>query len=110
MTELPSAEAFKELALELRELLKNERSNVNVGCYEAHGALARIKAVIGDLHGDYESLMRILSGAGIKDEVPQNTAVVFLGDYIDRGHESPHVIYEVFKLKIRNPTIAKDTP
>ena len=108
LTELPSAEAFKELALRLRELLKNERSNVNVGCYEAHGALAKIKAVnrlivIGDLHGDYESLMKIFSKAGVKDEVPQNTVVVFLGDYIDRGHESPHVVYEVFKLKIRNP-------
>ncbi|MHC1601484.1 MAG: metallophosphoesterase family protein [Candidatus Nezhaarchaeales archaeon] len=108
MAYLPNVEEFKELAYRLRDLLKKERSKEDVGKYISLGALAKIKSVdrliiVGDLHGDYSSLIKILSETGLKSKIPENTVVVFLGDYIDRGRESPHVIYEVFKLKLREP-------
>ncbi len=109
MSQLPSAEDFKKLSHELKDLLREERRKEDVGKYLSLGALAKIKnvgrlIVIGDLHGDYGSLMKILSETGLNSKIPEDTVVVFLGDYIDRGYESPYVIHEVFKLKLREPS------
>ncbi|MET1124880.1 MAG: metallophosphoesterase family protein [Archaeoglobaceae archaeon] len=46
--------------------------------------------VVGDLHGDYAALKRILSEA--------EGTIVFLGDYADRGDEPVDVYREVLKL------------
>jgi len=108
LNQLPSAEDFKKLSNELRDLLIEERRKGDMGKYLSLRALAKIKnvnrlIVIGDLHGDYESLMKILSETSLHEKIPEDTVIVFLGDYVDRGYESPHVIYEVFKLKLKEP-------
>ncbi|MCS7140461.1 MAG: serine/threonine protein phosphatase [Candidatus Nezhaarchaeota archaeon] len=108
MRDSPSYEEFMELAYKVRELLRRERSRGGVGKYLSLGSLVKIKddidrlVVIGDIHGDYDGLTKILLKAGLKNHFPDNTVLVFLGDYIDRGVKSPHVVYEVFKLKLQH--------
>ena len=61
--------------------------------------------VIGDLHGDLKSLTTILKRSGLMEklEESENTAVVFLGDYGDRGRSSAEVYYVILKLKLSFP-------
>ncbi len=49
-------------------------------------------AIVGDIHGDLESLEFILSHF-------EHDYIVFLGDYGDRGEDSPEVFYTLLKLK-----------
>ena len=53
--------------------------------------------VVGDLHGDVESLIHILS----ESEVLNADKIVFLGDYGDRGTNSAEVYYLTLKLKVK---------
>lgn len=105
MTSTPTAEELIELASKVRALLREEREKVDVGSYESHGSLAKIKdsakrlVIIGDIHGDYESLAKILSSVN-----PREALLVFLGDYIDRGEQSPQVVYEILRTKLENPS------
>lgn len=48
--------------------------------------------VIGDLHGDYDSLINLL-------KFVENEKIVFLGDYGDRGNYQVDVYYTIIKLK-----------
>jgi hypothetical protein len=52
--------------------------------------------VVGDIHGDMESLIHILND--IEDLSADK--IVFLGDYDDRGPESVEVYYMLLKLKV----------
>lgn len=58
------------------------------------GSAGRI-AVVGDLHGDLESLVHILTDR----EVEKADRIVFLGDYGDRGTASVEVYYLLLTLK-----------
>lgn len=105
MSSIPAPDDFIELASKVKDLLKKERERIDVGKYESHGSLAKIKSdvdrlvVVGDLHGDYESLTTILSRIDLGEAL-----LIFLGDYIDRGDKSPHVVYEFLNIKLRNPS------
>jgi protein phosphatase len=57
--------------------------------------------VVGDLHGDLESLTYILDESNFLAKVARgkNMLLIFLGDYGDRGSCSPEVYYVVLKLK-----------
>ncbi|MDH7564284.1 MAG: metallophosphoesterase family protein [Candidatus Bathyarchaeota archaeon] len=57
--------------------------------------------VIGDLHGDLESLVDILRESDFIDKMNQRTDafLIFLGDYGDRGAFSAEVYWLVLKLK-----------
>lgn len=61
--------------------------------------------VIGDLHGDIESLRLILESSGFAEKLVQHkdALVVFLGDYGDRGAFSAEVYYTVLWLKLAFP-------
>ena len=61
--------------------------------------------VIGDIHGDLNSLERILNETRFieKAEAKANLYLVFLGDYGDRGPYSPEVYHVVFRLKTMFP-------
>ncbi|KAF1750637.1 hypothetical protein GCK72_017188 [Caenorhabditis remanei] len=73
--------------------------------------------VVGDIHGQYADLMRILNSsptkpAEKKDERPApnnqkagffNNRFVFLGDYVDRGSHSVECISLMFALKVHYP-------
>ncbi|OHS99152.1 Ser/Thr protein phosphatase [Tritrichomonas foetus] len=55
--------------------------------------------VVGDLHGNFHDLIRILNTFGL----PPQTQYVFLGDYVDRGSFSIEVITLLFTLYSMNP-------
>lgn len=55
--------------------------------------------IVGDLHGNFNDLDRILSNTWKKE----NIKFVFLGDYVDRGHYSYEVISLLFTMKLLFP-------
>jgi len=57
--------------------------------------------IVGDLHGDLTSLIYILRNSGFLEKVQDgvNASMIFLGDYGDRGIQSPEVYYVVLRLK-----------
>lgn len=60
--------------------------------------------IVGDLHGDLESLVHIIEKTNfVKKAGKEDVLLVFLGDYGDRGHQSPEVYYVILKLKERFP-------
>jgi diadenosine tetraphosphatase ApaH/serine/threonine PP2A family protein phosphatase len=61
--------------------------------------------VIGDLHGDLDSLVKILESSGFTQKMTQrkDATLIFLGDYGDRGAYSAEVYYTVLKLKLAFP-------
>jgi len=50
--------------------------------------------IIGDIHGEYDALVALLWQLGYnKDGLhPENRTVVFVGDFVDRGHNSTAVL------------------
>ena len=60
--------------------------------------------VIGDIHGDLESLYKILDEINFKIFLAnKDNKIIFLGDYIDRGTNSVAVLYTICKLKQMYP-------
>ncbi len=90
-----SAEEFMDLIEASASILKREqvlREGSGVVKIAPRGCVS----VVGDLHGDAESLIHILCDSG----VVSSDRVIFLGDYGDRGTGSAEVYYLILKLKL----------
>jgi diadenosine tetraphosphatase ApaH/serine/threonine PP2A family protein phosphatase len=61
--------------------------------------------VVGDLHGDLDSLITILQKSQFTQKIAQSkdATLIFLGDYGDRGPYSAEVYYTILKLKLAYP-------
>ncbi|MGC9346362.1 MAG: metallophosphoesterase family protein [Candidatus Bathyarchaeales archaeon] len=101
-------EEFTRLVEEAARLLAKE--NGQVGNFNVMGRLVKIKPlgeaiIVGDLHGDLESLIQILKETNFLHEANQSnkTVLIFLGDYGDRGAYSAEVYHVVLKLKLLFP-------
>ncbi|NIW14702.1 MAG: hypothetical protein GWN31_12415, partial [Candidatus Thorarchaeota archaeon] len=86
------------------------RENGQVGDLRVTGRLVSVPpkgeiTVVGDIHGDFGSLVHVLKNSGFmeKKRRGENSLLVFLGDYGDRGFHSPEVYYLVLKLKVMFP-------
>jgi len=86
------------------------KENGDFGNFLIIGRLVKLKSkgealIVGDLHGDFESLAQILKESNFLQKMEQNsdTILIFLGDYGDRGVYSKEVYYTVLKLKILFP-------
>jgi len=95
---------FVQLTDNVFELLSKE-SGV-VGNLKIIGRLVEVlpkgeAIVVGDLHGDFESLTQILKTSNFLQKTRRggHLLLIFLGDYGDRGIYSPEVYYVVLKLK-----------
>jgi hypothetical protein len=101
-------EDFCRVVQEARELICGE--NGRIGNFEVVGRLVKLSPVgealiVGDLHGDLESLIDILNGSNFLQKLSQNqnAIIIFLGDYGDRGSLSAEVYYTILKLKLSFP-------
>jgi hypothetical protein len=50
--------------------------------------------IIGDIHGEYDALVALLKHLGYDENGnhSSNRTVIFVGDFVDRGHDSPAVL------------------
>ena len=55
--------------------------------------------VVGDLHGNFDSLLRIFENNGY----PPAKRYLFLGDFVDRGDQSTEILVLLFSLKLKFP-------
>ena len=101
-------DVFCELVDDTTQLLSEETGRI--GNLDILGRLVKISPsgealVIGDLHGDLESLIDILRASDFLQKMPRNddAVMVFLGDYGDRGPYSAEVYYTVLNLKLLFP-------
>ncbi|MEM2338191.1 MAG: metallophosphoesterase family protein [Candidatus Bathyarchaeia archaeon] len=103
-----SGREFSQLVEKATSLLKGE--NGKIGNFEVIGRLIKLQPVgealvVGDLHGDLESLIDILNSSQFIQKMGQSSdaVIMFLGDYGDRGPYSAEVYYIVLKLKLQFP-------
>ncbi|KAH3680796.1 hypothetical protein WICMUC_000147 [Wickerhamomyces mucosus] len=71
-------------------------------CFLNQPSLLRLSApikIVGDLHGQFKDLLRILKLSGL----PPNSNYLFLGDYVDRGKQSLETILLLLCFKIKYP-------
>ena len=103
-----NAEEFLQLVEEAVQLLATEDGRV--GKLIITGRLIEAPpvgeaVVVGDLHGDLESLTHILEDSNFLSKMrsDKDLLLIFLGDYGDRGSCTPEVYYTVLKLKTTFP-------
>ena len=100
-----TAKEFSNLAKISVDALIEERSRGRSGELEIEGGLVYLPSqgkviVVGDLHGDLQSLIFILEESRfIRSSPPAREYMIFLGDYGDRGDESVEVYYLILSLK-----------
>ena len=63
-----------------------------------------VVTICGDIHGQFYDLISMLRKLKDKGHNKDNTKMLFLGDYVDRGNYGPEVSALLFCMKIKNPT------
>jgi hypothetical protein len=102
------SESFVKTVENVIGLMSGESGRI--GNFNIIGRLIKLEAsgealVIGDLHGDIESLTSILQTSGFTRQLSSNkdATLIFLGDYGDRGVHSAEVYNLVLWLKLAFP-------
>jgi protein phosphatase len=102
------SDSFVETVENVISLLKGESGRI--GNFDLMERLVKLvpsgeALVIGDLHGDLDSLISILQNSGYTGKLTTNNdaTVIFLGDYGDRGERSAEVYYTTLRLKLAYP-------
>ena len=100
---------YLNLMDEVNSRLKEERKTGINGSHKVEDGLIYLRnvgwiSVVGDIHGDLESLVYILKDFNFLEDVKEKgLTMLFLGDYGDRGIHSPEVYYVIFQLKRNYP-------
>jgi diadenosine tetraphosphatase ApaH/serine/threonine PP2A family protein phosphatase len=103
------ASEFIHRVRQAKYILQAGRRNKSIAGGRVCGGLLEVYdlenlVIISDLHGDSNSLFRILSEINYKQFLSKElNKLVFLGDYIDRGSDSLSIIYSVCYLKSTYP-------
>jgi protein phosphatase len=102
------SKAFLEILEKATALLQSENGQIgslkitdHLVSVEPHGEAL----VIGDLHGDLQSLSLILQESQFIQELKErnDSTLIFLGDYGDRGDKPAEVYYTILKIKLNFP-------
>lgn len=103
-----NGEDFTRLVTQATQLLCKERGKI--GNMNIVGKLVEVKPsgqalIVGDLHGDLESLIQVLQETNFLEKLQKttDTFLIFMGDYGDRGIHPVEVYYIVLKLKLLFP-------
>jgi protein phosphatase len=101
-----TADEFSTLVQNVISIQQRERNHGMAGDSIVSEGLVRVKQgrrliLVGDLHGDLDSLTLILQRSGFVDDL--SSIIIFMGDYGDRGEESVEVYYTTLYLKSRFP-------
>ncbi len=91
-------EVSRILELE-RRIKKSGDFNVNEDLIYCTPADLDRCVIIGDIHGDLVSLLEIFRRIKIEEALEEKSAIIFLGDYGDRGEKSVEVYYLLLNLK-----------
>jgi hypothetical protein len=95
-----------DLILRAGKVLTDEAAGRLSGV-DREGALITLDSspavVVGDIHGDMEALMTILRDSGMSGRLSRGWRLVMLGDYADRGPDSPDVYEAILELKLEYP-------
>lgn len=98
------ATQFSQLVTDVTELMSEEDGEV--GHLRVRGRLVELPSdgeaiVIGDLHGDFDSLVEILKASDFVNKVQHDsrTFLLLLGDYGDRGMNPIEVYHLLLTLK-----------
>ena len=90
--------------------LLQQKENGKIGIQKIEDRLVTLEPtgealVVGDLHGDLESLSLILRESQFvqKMEKTKYATLIFLGDYGDRGEKPAEVYYLILRLKLAFP-------
>lgn len=101
-------EVFIKIVEDAIQLLRDESGKI--GNFTVSGRLIKLEPmgealIVGDLHGDLESLVDIIKGSNFLEKMTENqdAIAIFLGDYGDRGAYSAEIYYTVLKLKLLFP-------
>jgi len=81
---------FRKLIDDTNKLFKNESNLLYI---------QDPLTVVGDIHGQYHDLIKILEVGGN----PEKTKYLFLGDFVDRGSFSIEVVILLYALKCNFP-------
>jgi diadenosine tetraphosphatase ApaH/serine/threonine PP2A family protein phosphatase len=99
---------FTKLLEKAIALLRGESGKI--GNQTVSGRLVKLAPadealVIGDVHGDLDSLIYILDNSAFVQKMTErkDATVIFLGDYGDRGQRSAEVYYTILRLKLAFP-------
>lgn len=106
-----NVEQIKNLLGQVVNILEEEREEGKQGPQKIKGGLVELEPegvaiVVGDIHGDLSNLTTILKGSRFLERVENNQKgiyLIFLGDYGDRGEESPEVYHAILRLKTLFP-------
>lgn len=91
---------FLQLLEEAKKIFEDERDKrEGSGLVRIFPSSTHSVTVIGDIHGDMESLVHMLSDMEIEN-MNFWKKILFLGDYGDRGEKSVDVYYILLKLKV----------
>jgi hypothetical protein len=96
---------FSTLLNKVIRILQGERwsgmmtgGKINLGLIELK--IPDNLAVVGDLHGDFGTLSKILDEINFQKFLSNpNNKLIFLGDYVDRGSKSIEVLYKICSIK-----------
>jgi len=99
-----NSDELLKVVKDVTQLLSKESGRI--GNLQITGRLVKVPSkgkmiVVGDIHGDLESLGYILKNSDFMKKIREGKdfLLVFLGDYGDRGFYSPEVYYVILKLK-----------
>jgi len=99
ITRVRNIKDVEEILIEFKKILEKEQASREI----PKGLIRLSKGsyyAVGDIHGDFNTLSKILMEEGLIDHVNKGGHIIFLGDYIDRGYRQIEVFITIALLKI----------